>query len=62
MVRVESFQEKPPGDGGYINGGFFVLSNKIFDHLKVDNLSWEDSFGVGLVLSSICIALTIITP
>ena len=39
--KVESFQEKPPGDGGYINGGFFVLSNKIFDHLKTDNLSWE---------------------
>ena len=39
--KVDSFEEKPRGDGGYINGGFFVLSNKIFDHLKTDNLSWE---------------------
>ena len=27
--KVKSFEEKPPGDGGYINGGFFVLSNTI---------------------------------
>ena len=38
--KVESFQENPRR-WGYINGGFFVLSNKIFDHLKTDNLSWE---------------------
>jgi len=28
---VTSFSEKPPGDGGYINGGFFVLEPGIFD-------------------------------
>jgi glucose-1-phosphate cytidylyltransferase len=30
---VLSFQEKPSGDGNYINGGFFVFSNKIFDYI-----------------------------
>ena len=38
---ISEFLEKPKGDGEYINGGFFVLSNKIFEHLKGDNLSWE---------------------
>ena len=37
--KVQSFQERPPEDGGYINGGFFVLSNGIFNHLEGDNLS-----------------------
>jgi len=30
---VQEFQEKPSGDGNYINGGFFVFSKKIFDYI-----------------------------
>jgi glucose-1-phosphate cytidylyltransferase len=33
---VQSFQEKPKGDGGWINGGFFVLDQKIFDYIDDD--------------------------
>lgn len=32
-TQVENFQEKPEGDGGYINGGFFILNTHIFDFL-----------------------------
>jgi len=39
--RVESFQEKPDGDGSWINGGFFVLSPSVFDRIEGDNTSWE---------------------
>jgi glucose-1-phosphate cytidylyltransferase len=38
---VTSFQEKPKGDGGWINGGFFVLSPKVIDTIKDDNTVWE---------------------
>ena len=34
--KVVSFQEKPAGDGGWINGGFFVLNSKIFDLIDGD--------------------------
>ena len=39
--QVISFQEKPEGDGAWVNGGFFVLSSKIFDYLVDDNTSFE---------------------
>jgi glucose-1-phosphate cytidylyltransferase len=40
--RVDSFVEKPPGDGsGLINGGFFVLSPRCLDLIAGDNTSWE---------------------
>ncbi len=39
--RVSSFQEKPKGDGGWINGGFFVLSPKVIDFVEGDNSIWE---------------------
>jgi glucose-1-phosphate cytidylyltransferase len=39
--RIISFQEKPHGDGGYINGGFFVLSPAVIDYIAGDNTSWE---------------------
>lgn len=39
--RVVAFQEKPVGDGGWINGGFFVLEPGIFRYLKDDTTSWE---------------------
>ena len=38
---VERFSEKPRGDGGLINGGFFVLSPKTIDLIDGDNTSWE---------------------
>ena len=39
--KVKTFREKPKGDGGMINGGFFVLSPKIFPLLKDDSTVWE---------------------
>jgi glucose-1-phosphate cytidylyltransferase len=38
---VIGFQEKPPGDGGWINGGFFVVQPKAINYLRDDNSSWE---------------------
>jgi glucose-1-phosphate cytidylyltransferase len=38
---VESFVEKPKGDGGYVNGGFFVLEPEVFDYIKGDSTIWE---------------------
>jgi len=39
---VEAFIEKPPGDGAWINGGFFVLEPEIFDYIKEgDATIWE---------------------
>jgi len=39
--RVNSFTEKPRGDGGLINGGFFVLSPKVLDLIRGDDTVWE---------------------
>ncbi|NJA89183.1 glucose-1-phosphate cytidylyltransferase [Rhodocyclus tenuis] len=39
--RVSRFQEKPQGEGGLINGGFFVLNPSVFDLIKGDG-PWED--------------------
>jgi glucose-1-phosphate cytidylyltransferase len=39
--KVRSFKEKPKGDGGMINGGFFVLSPAVLDYLDGDNCTWE---------------------
>ena len=38
---ITGFREKPPGDGARINGGFFVLSPKVFDYIQDDTTSWE---------------------
>jgi glucose-1-phosphate cytidylyltransferase len=38
---VTGFAEKPRGDGGRINGGFFVLSPQVLDLIEGDNVSWE---------------------
>lgn len=38
---VTGFVEKPRGDGGMINGGFFVLSPKVLDFIEGDQSSWE---------------------
>jgi len=39
--RVTGFVEKPQGDGGWINGGFFVLSPKVIDYIEGDSTVWE---------------------
>ena len=39
--RVAGFTEKPRGDGGLINGGFFVLSPRCLDLIADDRSSWE---------------------
>lgn len=38
---VEAFKEKPKGDGGRINGGFFILSPKVLDYIDDDTTVWE---------------------
>jgi glucose-1-phosphate cytidylyltransferase len=38
---VRGFIEKPRGDGGWINGGFFVLSPNVIDYISTDSTSWE---------------------
>lgn len=38
---VRGFIEKPSGDGGWINGGFFILSPKVIDTIAGDGTSWE---------------------
>lgn len=38
---VRGFTEKPKGDGGFINGGFFVLSPKVLELIEGDMTSWE---------------------
>ena len=40
--QVQGFTEKPLGDGGVINGGFFVLSPQVLDLIDGDQTSWED--------------------
>lgn len=40
--HVTSFREKPRGEGGAINGGFFVLSPRVFDYLSNDATVWEN--------------------
>ncbi|KBZ63813.1 glucose-1-phosphate cytidylyltransferase [Mycobacterium [tuberculosis] TKK-01-0051] len=39
--RVTGFAEKPRGDGGLINGGFFVLSPSVLEYIEGDQTSWE---------------------
>lgn len=38
---VQAFDEKPRGDGGSINGGFFVLSPEVIGYIEGDTSSWE---------------------
>jgi len=39
--QVTGFLEKPTAGGGYINGGFFVLSPKVIDYIEGDETPWE---------------------
>ena len=49
--EVTGFIEKPRGDGGLINGGFFVLSPKCIDLINDDNTAWETSPLISLASS-----------
>ena len=40
-ANIKNFIEKPAGDGGYINGGYFVLSPKCLDLIENDDITWE---------------------
>ena len=40
-ASVRNFQEKPAGDGAWINGGFFVLEPSVFAQVEGDDTSWE---------------------
>lgn len=40
-AMVTKFTEKPPGDGGLINGGFFVLSPRCIDRIAGEETAWE---------------------
>lgn len=39
--QITQFVEKPEGDGGFINGGFFVLSPKVLNYIADDTIIWE---------------------
>jgi glucose-1-phosphate cytidylyltransferase len=40
-TQIKSFLEKPHGDGGWINGGFFVLNPNVLDFIVGDDVLWE---------------------
>ena len=42
-VKVRGFKEKPLGDGGFINGGFFVVSPRCIDLVESDDMPWESA-------------------
>jgi glucose-1-phosphate cytidylyltransferase len=46
--HVTSFQEKPSGDGAWVNGGFFVLEPEALDYVASDETVWEDQPMKGL--------------
>ena len=46
--RVNSFKEKPKGDGAMINGGYFVLTPAVLKYLKDDGTVWEQEPLMGL--------------
>ncbi|MCX7109967.1 MAG: glucose-1-phosphate cytidylyltransferase [Proteobacteria bacterium] len=46
--KILNFEEKPQGDGAWINGGFFVLSPKVIDYIAGDDTLWEREPMAGL--------------
>jgi glucose-1-phosphate cytidylyltransferase len=42
-IQVRGFTEKPRGEGGLINGGFFVVSPKVLEMIEGDNTAWEST-------------------
>ena len=55
---VRGFTEKPGGDGGLINGGFFVLSPACLDRIGGDQTSWESEPLAGLAADGELMAFT----
>lgn len=41
QTKITSFQEKPGGDGAWINGGYFVLEPEVIDYIADDSTVWE---------------------
>jgi glucose-1-phosphate cytidylyltransferase len=41
QTKIEHFQEKPEGDGAWINGGYFVLEPEVIDYIDGDSTIWE---------------------
>jgi glucose-1-phosphate cytidylyltransferase len=39
--RIRSFREKPPGDGAWVNGGYFVLDPSVSEYIGGDDTIWE---------------------
>jgi glucose-1-phosphate cytidylyltransferase len=39
--RITAFQEKPAGEGGWVNGGYFVLEPEVLDRIEGDDMAWE---------------------
>jgi len=39
--KIRDFQEKPPGDGSWVSGGYFVLEPRVFDYIDGDDTVWE---------------------
>lgn len=42
QTKLDSFNEKPKGDGAWINGGYFVVNPKVFDYPLLDEVMWEE--------------------
>ena len=40
--QVSAFQEKPKGDGSWINGGYFIISPGVIDYIENDSIVWEE--------------------
>ena len=40
-TRIEHFRERPEGDRGWVNGGFFVLEPDVLDYIAGDETVWE---------------------
>jgi glucose-1-phosphate cytidylyltransferase len=40
-TKITTFEEKPQGDGGWINGGFFVVEPEVLDYIPDDSTVWE---------------------
>jgi len=47
---IESFKEKPKGDGSWINGGFFVCNSKIFSYIKNNDTVFEQEPLINLAI------------
>jgi glucose-1-phosphate cytidylyltransferase len=41
QILIQTFKEKPEGDGAWINGGFFVLEPEVINYIKDDSTTWE---------------------